>query len=103
MEGELTMRGRPHSGNGDLSYEEAKSHFTAWALMKSPLLISCDVRAQNLALLRKKCLSFRLYCCIHTANDHLRRVSGNLVEQGDHCDQPGPGRGQEHRAVQVGC
>lgn len=27
-------------GNGDLTYEEAKSHFTVWALMKSPLLIS---------------------------------------------------------------
>ncbi|KAG6811589.1 hypothetical protein H0H92_006712 [Tricholoma furcatifolium] len=27
-------------GNGGLSYDEAKSHFTAWALMKSPLLLS---------------------------------------------------------------
>jgi len=26
-------------GNGDLTFEESKSHFTAWALMKSPLLI----------------------------------------------------------------
>ncbi|KIK46595.1 glycoside hydrolase family 27 protein [Suillus luteus UH-Slu-Lm8-n1] len=26
-------------GNGPLTYEEAKSHFTAWALLKSPLLI----------------------------------------------------------------
>lgn len=31
-------------GNGDLTYEESKSHFTAWALLKSPLLISTDVR-----------------------------------------------------------
>jgi hypothetical protein len=31
------------SGNGPLTYEEAKSHFTAWALMKSPLLIGTDV------------------------------------------------------------
>jgi len=30
-------------GNGDLNFEEAKSHFTAWALMKSPLLISTDL------------------------------------------------------------
>jgi len=30
-------------GNGDLGYDEAKSHFTAWALMKSPLLISTDL------------------------------------------------------------
>jgi len=30
-------------GNGDLTYEEAKTHFTAWAFMKSPLLISTDL------------------------------------------------------------
>ena len=30
-------------GNGDLNYEESKTHFTAWALMKSPLLISTDL------------------------------------------------------------
>ncbi|RPD59108.1 glycoside hydrolase family 27 protein [Lentinus tigrinus ALCF2SS1-6] len=30
-------------GNGDLTYEEAKTHFTAWALMKSPLLIGTDL------------------------------------------------------------
>ncbi|KAF8961767.1 glycoside hydrolase superfamily [Flammula alnicola] len=27
-------------GNGGLTFEEAKSHWTAWALMKSPLLLS---------------------------------------------------------------
>lgn len=30
-------------GNGELTYEEAKSHFIAWALLKSPLLISTDL------------------------------------------------------------
>ncbi|TRM66282.1 glycoside hydrolase [Schizophyllum amplum] len=30
-------------GNGNLTYEESKSHFTAWALMKSPLLIGTDL------------------------------------------------------------
>ncbi|TFK37979.1 glycoside hydrolase family 27 protein [Crucibulum laeve] len=30
-------------GNGDLTYEESKSHFTAWALMKSPLLIGTEL------------------------------------------------------------
>jgi len=30
-------------GNGDLNYEESKTHFTAWALMKSPLLIGTDL------------------------------------------------------------
>jgi len=30
-------------GNGELTYEEAKTHFTAWALLKSPLLVSTDL------------------------------------------------------------
>ncbi|KAF8330632.1 glycoside hydrolase [Amanita rubescens] len=30
-------------GNGDLTYDESKTHFTAWALMKSPLLIGTDL------------------------------------------------------------
>ncbi|EIN08646.1 glycoside hydrolase [Punctularia strigosozonata HHB-11173 SS5] len=32
-------------GNGGLTYDEAKSHFTAWALMKSPLLIGTNLSA----------------------------------------------------------
>lgn len=31
-------------GNGGLSIVEQKSHFSLWALVKSPLLIGCDVR-----------------------------------------------------------
>ncbi|PFH48963.1 glycoside hydrolase family 27 protein [Amanita thiersii Skay4041] len=31
-------------GNGGLTFDEAKSHFTAWALMRSPLLIGTDFR-----------------------------------------------------------
>ncbi|KZW03455.1 glycoside hydrolase family 27 protein [Exidia glandulosa HHB12029] len=31
-------------GNGDLTIDEAKAHFTAWALMKSTLLIGTDMR-----------------------------------------------------------
>jgi len=30
------------SGNGDLTIDEAKTHFTAWALLKSPLVIVSD-------------------------------------------------------------
>ncbi|KAG0706891.1 glycoside hydrolase family 27 protein [Suillus ampliporus] len=30
-------------GNGDLTYDEAKSHFTAWALVKAPLLIGTNL------------------------------------------------------------
>jgi alpha-galactosidase len=36
-----TGRGSPP---GNLTYDEAKSHFTAWALLKSPLFISTDLR-----------------------------------------------------------
>ncbi|KAE8716946.1 Alpha-galactosidase [Hibiscus syriacus] len=31
-------------GNGGMSIEEYRSHFSIWALMKAPLLIGCDVR-----------------------------------------------------------
>ncbi|KAG6879430.1 hypothetical protein C0992_002696 [Termitomyces sp. T32_za158] len=44
-------------GNGHLTYDEAKSHFTAWALMKSPLLISTNlatVTNQTLEILKNK-------------------------------------------------
>ncbi|KAI0725087.1 glycoside hydrolase superfamily [Fomitopsis betulina] len=32
-------------GNGDLTYEENKSHWTAWALFRSPLLIGTNLSA----------------------------------------------------------
>lgn len=32
------------NGNGNLTLSEQRSHFTAWALNKSPLLIGTDVR-----------------------------------------------------------
>ncbi|KAG8691290.1 hypothetical protein FRC11_005266 [Ceratobasidium sp. 423] len=32
-------------GNGNLTYEERKSHWTAWALMKSPLFIGTNLSA----------------------------------------------------------
>lgn len=44
-------------GNGDLNYEESKTHFTAWALMKSPLLISTDlssIKLQTLQILKNQ-------------------------------------------------
>ncbi|KAG1843110.1 glycoside hydrolase family 27 protein [Suillus subalutaceus] len=39
-------------GNGDLTYDEAKTHFTAWALVKAPLLIGT-----NLATISQEMLS----------------------------------------------
>ncbi|KAI6105113.1 glycoside hydrolase family 27 protein [Pisolithus croceorrhizus] len=35
------------SRNGNLTYEESKTHFTAWALMKSPLLIGTDLEVAS--------------------------------------------------------
>ncbi|EPQ52042.1 glycoside hydrolase [Gloeophyllum trabeum ATCC 11539] len=32
-------------GNGNMTFDEAKSHFTAWALMKSPLIIGTNLSA----------------------------------------------------------
>ncbi|VVA18523.1 PREDICTED: alpha-galactosidase [Prunus dulcis] len=31
-------------GNGGMSYQEYRAHFSIWALMKAPLLVGCDVR-----------------------------------------------------------
>uniref|UniRef100_A0A1J3JBI8 Alpha-galactosidase n=1 Tax=Noccaea caerulescens TaxID=107243 RepID=A0A1J3JBI8_NOCCA len=31
-------------GNGGMTYEEYRGHYSIWALMKAPLLIGCDVR-----------------------------------------------------------
>lgn len=38
-------------GNGGMSVEEYRSHFSIWALAKAPLLIGCDIRAMNNATL----------------------------------------------------
>ncbi|KAJ7500310.1 glycoside hydrolase family 27 protein [Mycena galericulata] len=34
-------------GNGDLTFEEAKAHFTAWSFLKSPLLIATQLAAAS--------------------------------------------------------
>ncbi|TDL16139.1 glycoside hydrolase [Rickenella mellea] len=44
-------------GNGNMTIDEAKSHWTAWALMKSPLLIGTDLTKlskDNLNILKNK-------------------------------------------------
>ncbi|KAJ4703422.1 Alpha-galactosidase [Melia azedarach] len=44
-------------GNGGMSLEEYRSHFSIWALMKAPLLIGCDIRSasrESLKILRNK-------------------------------------------------
>ncbi|KAJ6512538.1 glycoside hydrolase family 27 protein [Mycena sanguinolenta] len=42
-------------GNGDLTYEEAKTHFTVWSFLKSPLLIGthlADASSETLEILK---------------------------------------------------
>ncbi|XP_057835931.2 alpha-galactosidase isoform X1 [Cryptomeria japonica] len=34
-------------GNGKMSTEEYRSHFSIWALMKAPLLLGCDIRSMS--------------------------------------------------------
>ncbi|XP_054785752.1 alpha-galactosidase-like [Prosopis cineraria] len=34
-------------GNGGMTTEEYKAHFSIWALVKAPLLIGCDIRAMD--------------------------------------------------------
>jgi alpha-galactosidase len=51
--------GNTGQGNpvGNLTYEEAKTHFTAWSLLKSPLIIGTDLRNatnQTLSILKNK-------------------------------------------------
>jgi len=44
-------------GNGGMTYNEYVSHFSLWSLIKSPLLIGCDVRnidSQTLSILTNK-------------------------------------------------
>ncbi|PON86552.1 Glycoside hydrolase [Trema orientale] len=44
-------------GNGGMTYQEYRAHFSIWALMKAPLLIGCDVRnltAETFELLSNK-------------------------------------------------
>ncbi|KAI0716313.1 glycoside hydrolase family 27 protein [Earliella scabrosa] len=40
---DLDIASSPFIGNGDITFDEAKTHFTAWAFMKSPLLIGTDL------------------------------------------------------------
>ncbi|KAK2644130.1 hypothetical protein Ddye_019325 [Dipteronia dyeriana] len=39
-------------GNGGMSLEEYRAHFSIWALMKAPLLIGCDVQSASRETLR---------------------------------------------------
>ena len=66
-------------GNAGLTYEEAKTHFTAWALMKSPLLIGTNARTLLFSYVRAT--DIWLAFCHHT------RGFGHPHEPRDSCDK----------------
>lgn len=92
------------SGNGDLTYDEQKSHFTAWALMKSPLLIGTDVSL----IPRTDTFQWRN---IDDKTDAFslgsveQLISAKLVDShkyGDHCYKPGSCDWYQYIALPVG-
>jgi alpha-galactosidase len=45
------MNGKGHVGLGGCTQEEYKTHFAAWCLLQSPLMIGCDIRSADEATL----------------------------------------------------
>jgi hypothetical protein len=74
------------SGNGDMTFDEQKSHFTACALMKSTLLISTDVRLDIKASLLYKQLSDSSIS--YSAEHYHKRNTRDSYKPRDHCYQP---------------
>eukprot|EP01018_Ginkgo_biloba_P022373 Gb_07118 [translate_table: standard] len=66
-------------GNGNMSVEESRSHFSIWALMKAPLLIGCDVRSLNNKTL--KILSNEEVIAVN--QDQLGIQGSKVSQQGD--------------------
>lgn len=83
-------------GNGDLSYDESKTHFTAWALMKSPLLIGFDVSA--LPELENEVWKQNL----GSAGLSKQGVARDPHQPRNYCYQPGPCRGYQCFAFPMG-
>jgi alpha-galactosidase len=66
-------------GNGGMTQKEYRSHFALWALLKSPLLIGCDVRNMSAATLS-----------ILTASDVIALSQDKLGVAGDLIWKEGP-------------
>ncbi|KAA8533984.1 hypothetical protein F0562_031501 [Nyssa sinensis] len=86
-------------GNGGMTYQEYRSHFSIWALMKAPLLIGCDVRnmtAETLEIISNK--------EVIAVNQDLLGVQGRKVYVAgtDDCLQVWAGPLSGHRLV-VAC
>lgn len=73
-------------GNGNLTHEEAKTHFTAWALMKAPLLIGTNVSCACINVLTRVLHLIGVSAC-----NHQLRYARHLQEHRDYRNQPRPG------------
>ncbi|WCJ20059.1 Alpha-galactosidase [Euphorbia peplus] len=85
-------------GNGGMTYQEYRSHFSIWALMKAPLLIGCDVRnmtAETYEILTNK--------EVIAVNQDPLGVQGRKVHSSgnDNCLQVWAGPLSEHRLAVV--
>lgn len=85
-------------GNGGMTYEEYRAHFSIWALMKAPLLIGCDVR--NLTTETYELLSNKEVIAV---NQDRLGVQGRKVNASgaDDCRQTWAGPLSEYRLAVV--
>ncbi|CAN1858321.1 Alpha-galactosidase 3 [Linum perenne] len=85
-------------GNGGMNYHEYRSHFSIWALIKSPLLIGCDVR--NMTAETKEILSNAEVIAV---NQDPLGVQGRKVHTNgtDGCQQVWAGPLSDHRMAVV--
>ncbi|KAH9290101.1 hypothetical protein KI387_034218, partial [Taxus chinensis] len=66
-------------GNGGMTTEEYRSHFSIWALMKAPLLIGCDIRTasqETIAIVGNKEV-------INVNQDPLGMQGKKVIQQGE--------------------
>jgi alpha-galactosidase len=69
-----SLKNQLEIGNGVLTYDEAKTHFTAWALMKAPLLIGTDVSYAWVVL---TALGTELLCQLATITSEMLDILKN--------------------------
>ncbi|KAF3446513.1 hypothetical protein FNV43_RR11692 [Rhamnella rubrinervis] len=83
-------------GNGGMTFQEYKAHFSIWALMKAPLLIGCDVR--NMTTETSEILSNKEVIAV---NQDPLGVQGRKVDVSgpDGCRQVWAGPLSGHRVV----
>ncbi|KAJ1265361.1 hypothetical protein BS78_08G070900 [Paspalum vaginatum] len=72
-------------GNGGMTTEEYRSHFSIWALAKAPLLIGCDIRS-----LSNDTMVILSNVNVIAVNQDELGVQGHKVQQGDQEVWAGP-------------